>query len=974
MGVLVLAGGGGFGKTRTGLEICRAAEDAGWTAGPIDADEAGVEGLSELAAWPGRLLVVVDYAETRPGLVSALLRRLRRRSGPAVWRVVLVVRQRADRQTLIELVATGDAREEVARLLRRAEWVGLGVGQRELDRRVLFTTARSAFTHTTTGPALPQLYAEHFARPLFVLAAALLQARDPGLNVGGLSEDDLLGEVLERHETRYWRRAANQLGLGLHPEDQRIAVALMATVGLWSDTEDAVLVRKVPALADASIERVMLVVRWLRSLYGEAGVLEPDLLGEVLAAGVFTANPALVAAALDEVSQSQRVRALLVLSRVAGRGEPVRVAVRDALDARLPDLVAGAHLASPEFVAALLLAVTAARPMLGAAKAQFRVQPFTVATRQLAVALGQVAVNGLRDLTDPTAQNARPMLAAALLTMSNHLAGVGRPDERLAPITEAVGHYRALAETDPTRFLPELAGSLNNQSVHLTEAGRPGEGLAPITEAVGHFRALAETDPTRFLPDLASSLNTQSNLYAEVGLPGEGLAPMTEAVGHYRALAETDPTRFLPDLAMALNTQSNRYAQIGRPREGLAPITEAVGHYRALAKTDPTRFLPDLAMALTNHAARLTELDRCDDARSVFDEALDEWRAPAWPRAVLLLGRAALLSNTDPDQAARDSLIAAELTEVADDRTLRGQARSLVRSLAVAHPDAVATAWSSTSTEPPPVWLRFPEFDSEIAQLLIDWVGTDGWDASFTFLAARTDALLTDQAEATLEHLVDRNPHSSQLDLHLQLLREARAHGVDAARDEFAEQEAIRHLTASLQTWIATPSWSESAEYLTRHAEQLLTDRAEDLLAVATNDQPSLLVYLALLALAREQGVPTAHTYLTDPAVLDTALRAATGTGLLHLARLHAAQHPDTATAHLTHALAAASLGAGLEAAWAARRCRDNSASWEQAALLAQLEAFATENPDVDITPLRATLTEPANNDPTETDQDNGHR
>ena len=55
LSVLVLVGGGGFGKTRTALEICCSAEDAGWTAGPIDADDAGVDGLTKLVGWPGRL-------------------------------------------------------------------------------------------------------------------------------------------------------------------------------------------------------------------------------------------------------------------------------------------------------------------------------------------------------------------------------------------------------------------------------------------------------------------------------------------------------------------------------------------------------------------------------------------------------------------------------------------------------------------------------------------------------------------------------------------------------------------------------------------------------------------------------------------------------------------------------------------------------------------------------------------------------
>jgi hypothetical protein len=48
--VLVLTGVGGFGKTRTAMELCRAAALAGWAAGPIDTDE----DLRELVRWRGR--------------------------------------------------------------------------------------------------------------------------------------------------------------------------------------------------------------------------------------------------------------------------------------------------------------------------------------------------------------------------------------------------------------------------------------------------------------------------------------------------------------------------------------------------------------------------------------------------------------------------------------------------------------------------------------------------------------------------------------------------------------------------------------------------------------------------------------------------------------------------------------------------------------------------------------------------------
>jgi hypothetical protein len=54
----VLSGPGGFGKTRTAVEVCLGAERAGWTVGLLAGSESRpFAGLAELATWPGRLCV-----------------------------------------------------------------------------------------------------------------------------------------------------------------------------------------------------------------------------------------------------------------------------------------------------------------------------------------------------------------------------------------------------------------------------------------------------------------------------------------------------------------------------------------------------------------------------------------------------------------------------------------------------------------------------------------------------------------------------------------------------------------------------------------------------------------------------------------------------------------------------------------------------------------------------------------------------
>src|SRR5207245_2760883 len=117
LGVVVIAGPGGAGKTRLALEVCAAAERGGWTAGPLA------------------------------------------------------------RRALKELFGTGDAREDLATILQRAEIVRLDTEPHELDRTELFAEACSAFRprvgKSHPPPTTPSLRADHFARPLMVLTAAL---------------------------------------------------------------------------------------------------------------------------------------------------------------------------------------------------------------------------------------------------------------------------------------------------------------------------------------------------------------------------------------------------------------------------------------------------------------------------------------------------------------------------------------------------------------------------------------------------------------------------------------------------------------------------------------------------------------------------------------------------------------------------------------------------------------------------------
>lgn len=295
--VVVLAGPGGFGKTRTAVEVCVAAERAGWTVGFLAlADDRQLGRVAALAGWPGRLLVAVDYVETRPGTVAELLLSLHRRPGTLPARVVLVTRQVNTRDALRELLATGDGMLELAGLVRDADLVRLDRDVGEVSRPGLFDVAVRAFSARLGRPPRqvhsPALEAEHFGRPLYVLAAALLMTEDSGFRVDDLAAGDILAAVIDRHEAEYWDRWDRRLGLGLSRPDQRRAVAWAALLGAETEAEALALVRQLPGFGDGSDERVRAVARWLACLYGSGRLddrpavvpLEPDLLAEALIA------------------------------------------------------------------------------------------------------------------------------------------------------------------------------------------------------------------------------------------------------------------------------------------------------------------------------------------------------------------------------------------------------------------------------------------------------------------------------------------------------------------------------------------------------------------------------------------------------------------------------------------------------------------------------------------------------------------
>jgi len=647
VGLWFVTGAGGFGKTRLAVEACREAEARGWTAGLLSPD-VSPEGLQALAEWPGRLLIALDYAETAPVLAGRLTEELAARATRPAARVMLLVRRRASRAELLEWF-NEQHEEQLDALLRHAQISRLDDEASEVDRLELFRQGTEDFSPflgpPPVGLRVPRLRAAHFDRPLYVLAAAYLARASAGADVDALSEAGLLRALLDQHEAMHWARLDKQRDLGLHPADQRAAVAVATLITADGDDEALAVARLIPHLDGEPESRLIAVARWLAGLYPPAGgarqlviaPLEPDRLGEILVGDVLAQHPGLLAAALDAASDSQLARALTVAGRVARDDQAVNAQLRDALDDRLPGFIQrclGAD--GGDLLSAVTTATVISRPARGALEsAGMFPNVLPIWARPLAVTITDIAVDGLRVQAgdDPTAV---PHLAIWLNELANRLSAVGRQEEALETAGEAVAHYRQLAEASPAMYLPDLAGTLSNLAGRLSEVGQREEALQTAREAVAIGRQLAGASPAH-LSGLAMSLNNLAAFLSAVGRREEGLETAREAVAIGRQLAEASPAAYLPDLATSLSNLANGLYTVGRREEGLEAAGEAVAIHRQLAEASPAAHLSGLATSLNNLAVFLSAAGRREEALQTAGEAVAIRRqlAEASPAAYL---------------------------------------------------------------------------------------------------------------------------------------------------------------------------------------------------------------------------------------------------------------------------------------------------------------------------------------------------
>ncbi|MFB7124279.1 hypothetical protein ACFCY1_11830, partial [Kitasatospora sp. NPDC056273] len=489
-GAWLLHGPGGQGKTRLARHLGRQLTAQGWT---VLWPRAGArpDQLLEVRRAAKPLLVVLDYAETRPNQLGALVEAAAEHPGTSPFKLLLLARTAGDwwqqaqagSRQAEDLLATARTR----RLTPLEDDPELRAGHYRDAAHALATalpTVPDMAGHDWTVAAAAlrpprqldrdDAYGNALTLHMTVLADLLDTARTEPTNHTGDEDVQDVEDRLLGHEARYWHSgaAARSLAPALSRSTLETALAAAHLTGAVDREHADRLWQRLPALADQPRDRRDQVTAWLAALYpatptqtGEApwGAFQPDRLAERHTGNTLIDRPDLADDLLHGSDDTQSRQLLTVYTRAAAHPALHR------LGKQLTELCIRHYETLTAHIINTVTRTDHPAPLIAALD--------TITAR------ADTPFDDLRAIYFQL-----PKASHRLATTAARLAHT---------ITT---HYRTLAETNPEAYLPNLATSLNNLSVRLNDAGRPGEGLAVIQEAVAIRRALAETNPDAHLP------------------------------------------------------------------------------------------------------------------------------------------------------------------------------------------------------------------------------------------------------------------------------------------------------------------------------------------------------------------------------------------------------------------------------------------------------------------------------------------
>ncbi|MFE5562845.1 hypothetical protein ACFQ8R_42245, partial [Streptomyces sp. NPDC056544] len=346
------------------------------------------------------------------------------------------------------------------------------------------------------------------------------------------------------------------------------------------------------------------------------------------------------------------------------------------------------------------------------------------------------------------------------------------------------------------------------------------------------------------------------------------LTSITEATNLYRTLTQANPAAFLPNLASSLNNLSVQQSETGDRDAALTSITEATNLYRTLTQANPAAFLPNLAASLNNLSNQQDERQYVGEALHISDLAISE--LPSGPQAELLVSRAQWRhSHGDHAGAAADLLSAALRADETTDLAWAGRSRRAVRSLVARLGQDVL--WGHASDQDPPnlpTWVQ-GELSSETTDRLNEWLSASSWIEQSTSIRQNYPLLAAPEGRDALNLARVLFPEATDLNDLADVLDAAAERGLGQVLEELRDFHTRADLVSE---WLATPTWPDDLEFLSRHAQLTDDPLVRELLASQSHD-PASRHHLAILQLTDRLDAPDVYDAITDPATAnDTAM------------------------------------------------------------------------------------------------------
>lgn len=670
----VLTGPGGQGKTRLARRLTDHLSRHGWVTGHLRPDLTDHDAPPDFTALTTALplLLVVDYAETRPRLVRRLVTSLHR----SRHRVRLLLLARSDGEWRTDPL---NAVPAVRGLLKAAPVTDLAPlisrHQPAQDRRAAFSRAAHDFARLLPSvPTVPHhdwgalasslhppddlthpRYDNALTMQLTALVALLQHGPRPAETRPGTAAE----EVLLEHEGRFWEDSAEAPAFKLNLRTPTLAASVAVAVLCGATAKDAAssVLQSVP---DLTSDKRAGTAAWLASLYPAEpdrywGSLQPDRIAEYHASRTLLEGGIPLPALLAAAGPGQQAQIITVLARAAiARYNAQRITdaeqVLQALDTALEgssiayEAVRSAVAALPHpasILAPLALRLNVVLTFSDQRRAYDNPKAHAIDLAQslthLGVRLGQMgrrreavimteqAVEIRRRLVADNPAVHEPDLVVSLINLGAELGDVGRRHEALLAAKDAVEICRRLAVGTPATFDHELAASLSNLSMTLAAVGSHGEALAAEQEAVEIFRRLKTDNPVH-QDRLASSLSNLGVRLGETGHRKEALIAAEESVRIRRRLTVDNPAAYEPSLASSLSNLGLQLHGVGHCGKALVVEQEAVEIRRRLVADNPAAYDPDLARSLSNLGIRLAQLDRGYEAVSAGQEAVEIYR------------------------------------------------------------------------------------------------------------------------------------------------------------------------------------------------------------------------------------------------------------------------------------------------------------------------------------------------------------